>query len=103
MNIVIMNTKTRQNPSKALTNEYVSDGYYAGIAIWMRGYMGQGALFATAESKEITDDRPLVNVTHDTGMGNREAGEARLVGWVGKDGKCWGKVPTVAVPVYVYK
>lgn len=108
-NIVIMNSRTRQNVSKALTNEYIADTYYDGALVFQRiDWMGTaGAFFAVPAAdvrKEAASYEGSVrNVIHDTGLGNRDGGRAKLVGWVAKDGDKWGKVPTTSVPVYVFK
>lgn len=109
MNIVIMNTGTKQNLTKDISaNEYIGDDYNEGVLVFQRGYVaGKGTFFAVTTSDLQHEAKSIgtgvQSVTLDTGLGNRRAGEARLVGTVAKDGTTTGIVPTTAVPVYVFK
>ena len=107
--LVIMNTQSKVNPSKDLSaNEYVADDYYEGVLIFQRGYQGGKGTFFAVPAEDLKNEEGALggyaqSVTHDSGLGYRRAGEARLVGTVAKDGTKTGIVPTTQVQVYVFK
>jgi len=98
MTVFIMNADRKVNPSKPIADEddqkLIIVEKKNGVVIAVRG-----------EKNDYTDFGKVGDwtlITIDTGLGHRDGGSGRIIGFVTAD-STEGDIPTKKVPVYVFK